>query len=239
MNENKKNTKPEEKNIENSTEAQTKNNTNPINRQNKDALGDEVILYEDRKKEDLMDVSIFDETLKEIDSTLGILEQKTKEHIVDSIETDVLHTIKPSFLKNKLINEENNYPEKIDLILRIKNLETKVNEIEVSFLKSESSQVKISNITDEHKINEGSLSLLEIHNIEDNDQEKKKSSLGFFFYLVLINLIFVVLYGSLIYFKSTIILNFPSSEKHIIHFFEIVNIVKATFFEFINYFLNN
>ena len=209
---------------------------NPVNRQNNDNLRGEETLHENKKIEDLMDESVFDETLKEIDSAFKIFEQKTKDRNFVTSDADILPRLNSAFSKKDIINEEKNLLENNNLILRIKNLEMKINKIEVSLLKDDPDQIKNSNTSNEHKINEDSLSLSEIYNIGDNNHIKKESSLGFFFYIILINLIFLFLYGTLIYLKDIIILNFPFTEKHIIHFFEVANIVKVTISEFINYF---
>jgi hypothetical protein len=215
MHDNKKNIK--------SKEYQTENNTDSYNRSNKGVLSDVRILHENEENEDLMNASVFDDTLKEIDSTLRIFEQKIDYQQVNLNSASVLPGV------------ENNLIEMNDLSIRIKNLEIKINEIEISLLKNIPNQKESTNNTGEHKINENNLSLSEAQVIEENYQVKKKSTFGFFFYFALINLIFLILYGSLIYFKDIIILNIPITEQPIIHFFEVVDIIKITVIDFINY----
>ena len=75
---------------------------NPVNRQNNDNLGGEEILRENKKIEDLMDASVFDETLKEIDSAFKIFEQKTKNRNFVTSDTDILPRINSTFSKKIL-----------------------------------------------------------------------------------------------------------------------------------------
>ena len=199
------------------------------------------ILHENKKNEDLIDTSVIDDSLKEINSTLKILEEKIEAQQDKTNDTEIFPEIKfvsskIKIAKNKSINEENNSIKKYDLVTRIQHLERKMNDIEVSLLNKEFKQEEILYEKGAIKINEDNLSISEFLNAEENIKEKKKSFFGLFSYLILIFLFIFIFYVFLIYFRNLIIFNFPNTEKYIVHFFEVMKIIKITIFEFINYF---
>jgi len=171
------------------------------------------------EKENLIDTSAFDETLKEIDLIINTLEEKIENPLNRSEQLSVLPKIrsvvsKIKIAKKELVSEENNLLKNNNIISRIQNLEAKLDE----------NPKEIG----EHKINENNSLVSEINGFEENSEKKNKNSFGFFAYLILIIFIFFIFYGFLIYFKEIIILNFPSSETYIGQFFEIISIIKLT-----------
>ena len=67
-------------------------------------------------------------------------------------------------------------------------------------------------------------------------KEKMKSSFGFYKYLITIVILFITIFGILNLSKHIIILNYPATELYISYLYEVIDIIKITFYELINNF---
>jgi hypothetical protein len=207
--------------------------TTKTNKTKEDKVNVEELVLENKQKPEIMDVSIFDETLNEIDKILNTLEQKSNIERNQLEKLNVLPKIKSAIskihlAKNELIKEENNLIKKNNLIKRIENLEKKINNSnKTSSLFNELKDQTI-NETKEHKIDKNLLSIDRFHDFEENDEKKNKNTFGFYSYLILIIVIFFAFYGTLDISKDIIVLKFPITEPYIQYFFEIVEIIKVS-----------
>ena len=200
---------------------------------NKYEIDQKKQLLEKTKNSDIVDTSIFDETLKEIDLILNNLEQKLEVEHDQIKKLDVLPDInsvmsKIHTAKNELIKEENNLIKKNNLIKRIEDLEENNNKSNEESL--ESKKEKQHTIADikEHKIDNDLLSIEELQNFHENIEKKVKNSFGFYAYLTIVVVSFLALYGILNISKNLIILKYPNTEVYIDYFYEIIEIIKVT-----------
>jgi hypothetical protein len=213
------------------------------NKSKKNETKIEELLNENKQDLQIMDVSIFDDTLKEIDKIINNLEQKI--HIVKSgtEKLDVLPEIKSVIskiheAKNELVKEENSLIKNNNLINRIEDLENNINNSNGSIALSNELEEETTNETVEHKIDQNLLSIDELHHFRETDEKKKGSFFGFYSYVILILVIFFTLYGTLNISKDLIISKYATTERYIQFFYEVVEIIKVSILGFI-YFITN
>jgi hypothetical protein len=194
---------------------------------NKDELTQEI-----NQNPKTTDVSIFDETLKEIDQILNNLEEKSKTNRGQLEKLDVLPEIKTviskiNLAKNELTKEENNLIKDNNLLSRVEDLEKNYNNKNKSILLSKDFEKNINEVT-EHEIDRNLLSTDELNYYSESEKNKIKKSFGFYSYLILIIVIFFVFYGALEVLKDLIILKYPTTEIYIGYFYEIIEFIKIT-----------
>ena len=66
----------------------------------------------------------------------------------------------------------------------------------------------------------------------------KKNSFGFYSYIIILFVFLSSLFGVLALTKEIIILKYPSTEDYINYLYEVIDIIKISLIEFINYFIN-
>ena len=201
-----------------------------INKSEEDEINREELLEENKQSSEVMDTSIFDDTLKEIDQILINLEQKIEIEEGQLEKLDVLPKIKSAIskihvAKNKLTIEENNLVKNNNLIKRIEDLEKNINNLNKPILLSDEFKKEDINEIEEHKIDQNILSTNELHGV---DEKKKKNFFGFYSYVILTIIIFFALYGLLNISRDFIILKYPITEPYIQYFYEIIEILKIT-----------
>jgi|TARA_B110000914_G_scaffold29036_1_gene21791 hypothetical protein len=201
------------------------------------------LLKEDTEKSDAVDTSIFDETLKEINQILISLEQKSDEDESKVEGHEVLPEIKSAIskinlAKKELTKQENNLFKNNNLIERIEVLEKKIANLNESNFLYDNLKKETSGDTKEHEIDKNLLPIEELHAFEESDKKKKKNQFGFYSYLVLTIVIFLVFYGALNSFKDLIILKYPMTELYINYFYEIIEILKITILGFYSFVKN-
>ena len=192
-------------------------------------------LIDENKSYELMDESIFDKTLKEIDQILNRLEQKSEINQKQLEKLRVLPEIKSALskfnlAKNEITEKEINLLKNNNLLNRIEDLEKNINSPSKQIYFSNDSNKETNSEIKEHKIDESLLSLQEMHNFKENDQRKKKKYFGFYSYLVMSIIIFLTIYGVLNISKDLIISKYPISEPYINYFYEIIEIFEIIIF---------
>ena len=211
--------------------------TTLTNRSKKDETIVEELFQENKENPEKIDVSIFDETLKEIDQILNSLKQKSE---VDKDQIEILDALpeiktaisKINIARNELTKEENNLIKDSNLLKRIEVLEKKFTYInEVTSLSQDLKNESIIE-TQEHKIDQNLLSIEELNFFKENAEKKIKNSFGFYSYLILITVIFLAIYGALTFSKDLIILKYPVTELYINYLYEITEIIKITILSF-------
>ena len=201
----------------------------------KDEINLDELIDDNKKGYELMDESIFDKTLKEIDEILNRLEQKSEANQKQLEKLDVLPEIKSALskinlAKSELMEKETNLLKNNNLLNRIEELEKNINSPSKQIFFSDDSKKDTNNEIKEHKIDESFLSLQELHNFKENDENKKKNYFGFYSYLIMSIVIFLTIYGVLNISKDLIILKYPISEPYINYFYEIIEIFKIIIF---------
>ena len=68
--------------------------------------------------------------------------------------------------------------------------------------------------------------------------EKKTKSFGFYSYMITAVIFFIAIFGILNLSKDVLILNYPTTETYINDLYEVIDIIKIIFNEFINQFKN-
>ena len=211
--------------------------TTSTNKSKKDETIVEELFQENKQNPEKIDVSIFDETLKEIDQILNSLKQKSE---VDKDQIEILDALpeiktaisKINIARNELTKEENNLIKDSNLLKRIEVLEKKFTYInEVTSLSQDLKNESIIE-TQEHKIDQNLLSIEELNFFKENAEKKIKNSFGFYSYLILITVIFLAIYGALTFPKDLIILKYPVTELYINYLYEITEIIKITILSF-------
>jgi hypothetical protein len=192
-------------------------------------------LIDENKSYELMDESIFDKTLKEIDQILNRLEQKSEINQKQLEKLGVLPEIKSALskinlAKNEITEKEINLLKNNNLLNRIEDLEKNINSPSKQIYFSNDSNKETNSEIKEHKIDESLLSLQEMHDFKENDQRKKKKYFGFYSYLVMSIIIFLTIYGVLNISKDLIISKYPISEPYINYFYEIIEIFEIIIF---------
>ena len=211
--------------------------TTSTNKSKKDETIVEELFQENKQNPEKIDVSIFDETLKEIDQILNSLKQKSEVN-KDQLEIpDVLPEIKTAISKinlarNELTKEESNLIKDSNLLKRIEVLEKKFTYINEVTSLSQDLKNKSINETQEHEIDQNLLSIEELNFFKENTEKKIKNSFGFYSYLILITVIFLTIYGTLTFSKDLIILKYPVTELYINYLYEITEIIKITILSF-------
>ena len=211
--------------------------TTSTNKSKKDETIVEELFQENKQNPEKIDVSIFDETVKEIDQILNSLTQKSE---VDKDQIEILDALpeiktaisKINIARNELTKEENNLIKDSNLLKRIEVLEKKFTYInEVTSLSQDLKNESIIE-TQEHKIDQNLLSIEELNFFKENAEKKIKNSFGFYSYLILITVIFLAIYGALTFSKDLIILKYPVTELYINYLYEITEIIKITILSF-------
>ena len=193
----------------------------------------ESLPLESKQNSEIIDSSMFDNTLREIDQILNNLEQNSKgekNNLEDSDEFTKIKSVisKVHLAKNELIEEGNNFVRNNNLIKRIEILEKNIrNSRKLVTLSDELNNENIAE-TKEHKIDLNLLSLNELSNFNENSEKEKENFFGFYSYLFLIFIIFFALYGFLNISKDLIILKYPITRTYIEYFFEIIEIIKLS-----------
>jgi len=185
--------------------------TTKINKSKEDDINVKNLTEKNKQNSELTDVSIFDDTLKEINQILNNLEKNSevkKGQLKElSVPPQIKSTIsKIDLKKNETININNEKNETI-------------NEIE------------------EHKIDKNILSNEELDYFKKND-EKKKKNYFFLGYPILIIGIFFSFYGIINISKNLIISKYPMSEAYIGYFFETIKIINITILSFADFIKN-
>ena len=217
--------------------------TTQENKSKNDERDVEKLPLENKQDTRVINVSIFDETLKEIDQILKNLEQKIHIGEDDQEKLDFLPEIKSAIskihgAKNELVKEESNFIKNNNLIKRIEELEKNINNSNQGTILSNELKKEAVNETREHVIDKNLLSIEELHNFRVNNVNEKKNSFGFYSYLILIIVIFFVLYGTLNISKDLIISKYPMTVPSIEYFYEIIEILKVSILGFV-YFITN
>jgi len=68
--------------------------------------------------------------------------------------------------------------------------------------------------------------------------EKKTKSFGFYSYIITAIIFFIAIFGILNLSKDVLVLNYPITETYINDLYEVIDIIKITFNEFVNQFKN-
>jgi hypothetical protein len=213
------------------------------NKPNEDEIKFRKLPQKKELNSEIANVSIFDETLKEIDQTLTHLEQKLEIEQEPLEEVNVLPQVKSAIskiniAKNVLTKEENNLIKNNNLLKRIEDVEENINNLKKQIsLSGELKKETISEIKD-HEIDKNLLSIEELHAFEKNDEKKEKILFGFYGYLILTIVIFLTFYGALKILNESIILKYPILEPYINYFFEVIKILEVTIFGLLNYIKN-
>jgi hypothetical protein len=205
--------------------------TTETNKPKEDDISVEELLQENKQNPEVMDGSIFDETLKEINQILSTLEQKSEVEQEQLGKLKVLPEIKSAIskihqAKDELVKEDNNLIKNNNLLKRIEELEKNINNPNKGSIPT--NELKNETLTEskEHSIDKNLLSIGELHDFEKKDEILKKSSFGFYSYLILIVFIFFALYGLLNISKDLIIYKYPMTEPYIQYFYEIIEVLK-------------
>ena len=196
-----------------------------------------------KKNPEIIDTSIFDETLKEIDEILNNLEQTSEKNQNQLERLNVLPEVKSAIskihlAKKELVEEENNLIKDNNLLKRIKKLEENINNSNEFISHTNELKRGSNNEVQEHRIDKDLLSMSELHNLGEINKKKEKSSFSFYNYLILIFAVFFTLYGTLSISKDLIISKYPIAENSIQYFFEIIEIVKITIIGFFTFIKN-
>ena len=213
------------------------------NKPDEDEIKFRKFLQKKEQNSEIINVSIFDETLKEIDQTLTHLEQKLEIEQEPLEKINVLPQVKSAIskiniAKNVLTKEEINLIKNNNLLKRVEGLEENINNLKKQILLSgELKKETISEIKD-HEIDKNLLSMEELHAFEKNDEKKEKILFGFYGYLILTIVIFLTFYVALKILNESIILKYPILEPYINYFFEVIKILKVTIFGLLNYIKN-
>jgi hypothetical protein len=201
------------------------------NKSKKDKMNEDDLLQENKQKTKVIDTSIFDDTLSEIDKILNNLEEKSETGLIQArkiiVPNDEESTISNIPIKReKLVEEENNIITNNNLIKRIKELEKNISNSSQTILPSSETKEEISVKNKEHDIDKNLLSTEEIHDFEKNTEKEKKNFLGFYSYLILIIVILATLHWTIGVSKDFIILKYSITEPYIKNYYELVEIVK-------------
>jgi hypothetical protein len=171
------------------------------------------------QKKKITDVSVFDETLKEINQILIKLEQKSELDQGQAKKNDILPELKDAIskiyvAKNELTKKEDNLIKENNLLKRVEDLEKNINN---------------TNDIKEHEIDSKILSIDELYDFKESEKKKKENPFGFYSYLIFTVVIFVTFYGILNISKDLIILKYPIFEPYINYFYEIIAILEIIF----------
>jgi len=205
------------------------------NKINEDETNFKKLTGENKENSEVIDASIFDETLTEINQILHNLEQKLEVNQDRLEEFEILPDAKTvmskfNIAKNELLKKENNPIRNNNLLKRIKDIEKNIKNLNESNLLFNNLEKETASKAGEHEIDKNLLSTEELHAFQENNEKKKKNSIGFYGYLILTIIIFLTFYGILNSFKDLIILKYPYVEAYIIYFYEIIEILKITIF---------
>ena len=203
----------------------------------KDEIQFDKLIKENRLNSQIIDETVFDETLKEIDQILINLEKQTAVNQEQLENFNILPEIKTAIskinvAKNELVKEENKFIKNNNLLDRIEDLEKNIIHSNKPMLLSDDLKKESISEIKEHEIDKNILTLEELHTFEENNKNIKKNSFNFYSYLMITIVMFFVLYGALTISKDLIILKYPVTESYINYFYEIVEILKITIFGF-------
>jgi len=203
----------------------------------KDEIQLDKLIKENRLNSQIIDETVFDETLKEIDQILINLEKQTAVNQEQLENFNILPEIKTAIskinvAKNELVKKENKFIKNNNLLDRIEDLEKNIIHSNKPMLLSDDLKKESISEIKEHEIDKNILTLEELHTFEENNKNIKKNSFNFYSYLMITIVMFFVLYGALTISKDLIILKYPVTESYINYFYEIVEILKITIFGF-------
>ena len=203
----------------------------------KDEIQFDKLIKENRLNSQIIDETVFDETLKEIDQILINLEKQTAVNQEQLENFNILPEIKTAIskinvAKNELVKKENKFIKNNNLLDRIEDLEKNIIHSNKPMLLSDDLKKESISEIKEHEIDKNILTLEELHTFEENNKNIKKNSFNFYSYLMITIVMFFVLYGALTISKDLIILKYPVTESYINYFYEIVEILKITIFGF-------
>jgi len=203
----------------------------------KDEIQFDKLIKENRLNSQIIDETVFDETLKEIDQILINLEKQTAVNQEQLENFNILPEIKTAIskinvAKNELVKKENKFIKNNNLLDRIEDLEKNIIHSNKPMLLSDDLKKETISEIKEHEIDKNILTLEELHTFEENNKNIKKNSFNFYSYLMITIVMFFVLYGALTISKDLIILKYPVTESYINYFYEIVEILKITIFGF-------
>ena len=156
--------------------------TSSANNPKKEDMDIEASEQENKQNPEKIDVSIFDETLKEIDQILNKLENKSNADHNQQEQLDILPEIKNAvskikIAKDELTKEENNLIKDNKLIKRIEDLEKNNINSNKSILLFDDVKKDSDNNTQEHQIDQNLLSTEELHRLRVNNVNEKKTLL--------------------------------------------------------------
>ena len=196
------------------------------------------LLKKNKQETEVIDTSLFDETLEEIRQILKNLEKDEfeKHDTIPEIKSTVS---KIHLTENEHSDEKNKQIKNYDLIKRIEYLEKSIAYLNKSSLLSDKLEGKSSNEFEEHKIDRSLLSIDELHEFKEKEEIKKKNFFGFYSYSVLTILIFFMFYEILNLSKDWIVLEYPELGKNINYLFETVEMIKISIFNFFNFIEEN
>ena len=203
----------------------------------KDEIQLDKLIKENRLNSQIIDETVFDETLKEIDQILINLEKQTAVNQEQLENFNILPEIKTAIskinvAKNELVKKENKFIKNNNLLDRIEDLEKNIIHSNKPMLLSDDLKKESISEIKEHEIDKNILTLEELNTFEENNKNIKKNSFNFYSYLMITIVMFFVLYGALTISKDLIILKYPVTESYINYFYEIVEILKITIFGF-------
>ena len=198
---------------------------------------------ENKQDSTVIDTSIFDEILREIDQILKNLEQKSETEQDQLKKFNILPEIKSAIskihgAKNELAKEENNLIKNNNLIKRIEDLEKNIKNSNETILLPNKFNKEADNEIEEHKIDQNLLSIEELHQFKETEEKKNESTFGFYSYVTLFIIFFFTLYGTLNLSKDLIITKYPMTGPYIQYFNEIIEIVKISIFGLVNFIVN-
>jgi hypothetical protein len=208
-----------------------------INKSKKDSVNIKDLIEKNKKNSELIDVSIFDETLKEINQILNNLEQNSELERDGLKKISVLPQAESIISKNDPEKKKENIIKNNNLIKEIEDLEKNINSINEPILLSDEIKNETISEIEEHKIDKNLLSKEELDFFKKND-EKKKNTLGFFGYQILIIIFFFSFFGALKISKNLIISQYPKTEPYIQYFFEAFEMISVTIISFVDFIKN-
>ena len=151
--------------------------TTPTNKSKED----EINVEESLQKIKTIDVSIFNETLREIEQILNTLDQKLEVEKGQLEKLNVYSEIKSTIskfhlAKNELVKEEDDLIKNNNLIKRIENLEKTIDNSNKSFSLSSEVKEEALNEIEEHKIDKSLLSTEDLNDFERKNESRNKKS---------------------------------------------------------------
>jgi len=129
-----------------------------INKSKKDSVNIKDLIEKNKKNSELIDVSIFDETLKEINQILNNLEQNSELERDGLKKISVLPQAESIISKNDPEKKKEKIIKNNNLIKEIEDLEKNINSINEPILLSDEIKNETISEIEEHKIDKNLLS---------------------------------------------------------------------------------